>query len=419
MVTKLNVASGTASVFCVKETTDDNAQAYVAKAVTLTGLDAKQRASAQQEVSLLKGLAAHAHLIAFRDSFMDESGILFMVMSLAEDGDLRTVVTESQAAKRTIPEPVIFTWIRQTLSGLDHLHSQGVLHRDLKSSNIFLCEGRRRIRIGDFGISRVLESTCFASSCVGTPAYMSPELMRNERYNYHVDMWALGCICFELCTLNLPFSARSLVELAQKVIQAEPAWTLWDGFSDLRNITHRLLDKDVAVRPSASALLAEPLFSFGGRATVVPSEEDWLVLRSRPTASGGSRSPEKRIPQVPMSQLTTAVTKESLSSSDGVWTTTPRMAWETMSRGTSSLSGASPGSESLRGGSSSRGRAPTAAPELQKALDGHGTLSKDDLADILSTQTDQLLSELRNGGSQSYRERLLRDEPSQVAETVI
>merc|ERR1740121_3148265 len=122
--------------------------------------------------------------------------MLYIVMSLAEDGDLRRAVLEAQ---------VVLTWVRQTLFGLEHLHSQGVVHRDLKSSNIFLCEGHRRVRIGDFGISRVLESTDFASSCVGTPAYMSPELMRNESYDYHVDMWAAGCVCFELCALHLPF----------------------------------------------------------------------------------------------------------------------------------------------------------------------------------------------------------------------
>merc|ERR1719284_180207 len=143
-------------------------------------------------------------------------------MTLAEDGDLRRVVTEFQAAQALFPEPVVLSWTRQTLEGLKLLHSQGVVHRDLKSSNIFLCEGRRRIRIGDFGISKVLESTNFASTCVGTPAYMSPELMRNERYDYHVDMWALGCISYELCTLSLPFAAGSLVELACQVMETVP-----------------------------------------------------------------------------------------------------------------------------------------------------------------------------------------------------
>lgn len=270
-----------ASVFCVKERDEPDSEAYVAKVVSLTGLDAKARAGAQQEVSLLKGLSAHPNLIAYRESFLAEPAMLYIVMSLAKDGDLRRVVTESMAAKRAIPEPVVLCWLRQTLSGLATLHSQGVVHRDLKSSNIFLCEDRRRICIGDFGISRVLESTDFATSCVGTPAYMSPELMRNERYDYHVDMWALGCICFELCTLNMPFTASSLLELAMQVMQEDPAWTLWadEGFSaELRAIAQRLLHKEMESRPTAAVLLAEPLFAEGGRGAQPPSEDDWGSL---------------------------------------------------------------------------------------------------------------------------------------------
>lgn len=163
-------------------------------------------------------MSAHPNLIAYKQSFLEDGGLLFIIMTLAEDGDLCRVVGEAQVARRVLPETAVLTWLRQTLLGLEHLHNQGVVHRDLKSSNIFLCDGRRGIRIGDFGISTVLQSTAFASSCVGTPAYMSPELMRNERYDFHVDMWALGCICFELCSLDLPFAAASLLQLAMQVM---------------------------------------------------------------------------------------------------------------------------------------------------------------------------------------------------------
>jgi len=286
VVQPLKSASGHATIFRVQESEDPHAEPYVAKVVSLTGLDAKGRASAQQEVSLLRGLSAHPNLIAYRESFMEEPAMLFIVMSLADGGDLRCVVTEClHAGPRALPEPIVMTWVRQTLSGLQHLHSLGVVHRDLKSSNIFLCQGRRRIRIGDFGISRVLESTAFATSCVGTPAYMSPELMRNERYDYHVDMWALGCICYELCTLRLPFAARSLLELACAVMEGEPDWSIWHGcgFSEeLRDVTERLLRKDTAYRPTAADLLVEPLFGEGGRGSQPAPEEAWVCVARAP-----------------------------------------------------------------------------------------------------------------------------------------
>mmetsp|Transcript_1666 Transcript_1666/g.5350 ORF Transcript_1666/g.5350 Transcript_1666/m.5350 type:complete len:446 (+) Transcript_1666:108-1445(+) len=402
-VVQLLKGAGHATIFRIKETDDPSADAYVAKVVSLTGLDAKGRASAQQEVSLLKGLASHPNLIAYRDSFMEEAELLFMIMSLAEDGDLRSVVTESQAAKRSIPEPIVLTWTRQTLCGLEHLHDQGVVHRDLKSSNIFLCEGRRRIRIGDFGISRILESTAFASSVVGTPAYMSPELMRNERYDYHVDMWALGCICFELCTLNLPFTARSLFELACQVMEQSPAWQMWQGFSDeLRDVAQRLLNKCVDLRPTAADLLEEPLFAPGGRGSLEPPAEVWAVLA--PTPEANSRSPEKRISQPPISQLTTAVTKDSLSSNSGNWTMTPRKPWENASRGSDSVDSASPG-----GAGSSVDTGTSVDPfarELRRAREDVNrehqpermAHCKDEFAQLLSTHSEQLLNELRGLG---------------------
>lgn len=421
-VVQLLKGAGHATIFRIKETDDPSADAYVAKVVSLTGLDAKGRASAQQEVSLLKGLAAHQNLIEYRDSFMEEAELLYMVMSLAEDGDLRRVVTESQVAKRSIPEPIVLSWMRQTLSGLEHLHGQGVVHRDLKSSNIFLCEGRRRIRIGDFGISRILESTAFASSCVGTPAYMSPELMRNERYDYHVDMWALGCICFELCTLNLPFGARSLFELACQVMEQSPAWQLWVGFSEeLRSVAQRLLSKAVDSRPTAGDLLGEPLFAPGGRGSLEPPAEAWAMMAPSPEAS--SRSPEKRISQPPMSQLTTAVTKDSLDSSNsGNWTMTPRKPWENASRGSDSVDSASPGGagSSVATGTTGSSADPFAR-ELRRAREDvsreqaeEQVFCKDEFAQLLSTHSEHFLKDIRglgtisNGGAEQRMAEAVR-----------
>lgn len=289
-VKPLNTVAGSAKIFRVQESDEEGAEPYVAKVVSLIALDAKGRASAQQEVSLLKGLSAHPNLIAYRQSFMEEPGDLYIVMSLADGGDLRCVVTENISANTHIPEPIVFSWIRQTLSGLQHLHGQGVVHRDLKSSNIFLCQGRRRVRIGDFGISRVLDSTAFATSCVGTPAYMSPELMRNERYDQHVDMWALGCICFELCTLRLPFSSGSLVDLACQIMEAEPQWSFWlSPTEELRAIAQRLLLKDPEGRPTATQLLQEPFFAEGGVGAQEPPAEAWACIRSYPVGLDAAR----------------------------------------------------------------------------------------------------------------------------------
>ena len=78
------------------------------------------------------------------------------------------------------------------------LHKQKILHRDLKTQNIFL-KGDR-LKLGDFGIAKVLDDTKdFANTCIGTPYYMSPELFKNEPYSYKSDVWAFGCIIYEMC----------------------------------------------------------------------------------------------------------------------------------------------------------------------------------------------------------------------------
>lgn len=400
-VTKPLKGAGQAKIFCVREV-EGSGDVFVAKIVSLTGLDAKGRASALQEVSMLRGLEPHPNLIAFRESFLEDSvGVLIIVMSYAEDGDLRHMVTNSSAIQRRLPEPVVVWWLRQMLSGLKHLHSQDVVHRDLKSSNVFLCEGRRCIRIGDFGISRVLESTAFASSCVGTPAYMSPELMRNERYDYHVDMWAMGCIGFELCTLKLPFEARSLLDLVYQVVEAEPDWSLWKGFSeDLRGIVKRLLSKDAHSRPTAGELTANPVFI-----CEVPADDMWDQL----PATASSLSEEAKVPQLQLlSQDTSACSADTAAnpsgSEGGTWTSTPRLPWDSSMSASGSRTSAAGSQtplvlESFTTTSGSHYAEDSFARKFKEARDAHYHYSCDEFQEFLKTHHDDMLAELKSSSS--------------------
>jgi serine/threonine protein kinase len=93
---------------------------------------------------------------------------------------------------------------------------QIIIHRDLKPENVFLTNGST-VKLGDFGLSKLLSAHDFASTYVGTPFYMSPEICSSERYSGKSDIWSLGCIMYELCTLEPPFNARSHLELIQKI----------------------------------------------------------------------------------------------------------------------------------------------------------------------------------------------------------
>lgn len=410
-VTKPLKGAGQAKIFCVREIKGPG-DVFVAKVVSLTGLDAKGRASALQEVSMLRGLEPHPNLIAYRESFLEDAvGVLLIVMSFAEDGDLRRMVTNASAIQRRLPEPVVVWWLRQTLSGLKHLHSQDVVHRDLKSSNIFLCEGHRCIRIGDFGISRVLESTAFASSCVGTPAYMSPELMRNERYDYHVDMWALGCIGFELCTLKLPFEARSLLDLVYQVVEAEPDWSLWSGYTeDLRMIVKRLLSKEGRSRPTSGELIVDPFFT-----CEVPADDIWDQL----PVTSSSLSEEAKIPQLQLSQDTNADTAANPSSSEGgTWTSTPRLPWDSsMSASGSGVSAVgAAGSQTPMVLESFTTSGPEAeasfARKFKEARDAHYQYSCQEFQELLKTHQNDFMAELKSSTGSNSLAGALRGQDS-------
>jgi NIMA (never in mitosis gene a)-related kinase len=88
---------------------------------------------------------------------------------------------------------------------IDYIHSNKILHRDIKSQNVFLTSNGT-LKLGDFGISKVLQNTMDkAATMVGTPYYMSPEMYENKPYTHKSDIWALGCILYELCTLKRAF----------------------------------------------------------------------------------------------------------------------------------------------------------------------------------------------------------------------
>lgn len=132
---------------------------------------------------------------------------------------------------------------------LEYVHGRKILHRDLKSQNIFLT-ANNTIKLGDFGISKVLESTCDQALTVqGTPYYMSPEVCQSKPYTYTSDVWALGCILYELCTLKHAFSAENLLGLVFKIVQDKQEPISNEYSADLRNLVSLMLNKDEKKRP--------------------------------------------------------------------------------------------------------------------------------------------------------------------------
>ena len=124
------------------------------------------------------------------------------------DGDLSDKIRQRRGV--CFPESQILDWFTQICLAMKHVHDRKILHRDLKSSNIFMTKSGF-CKLGDFGIAKTLNNTREnARTMVGTPYYIPPELIEGQPYSFKADIWSLGIILYELCALKPPFQADSL-----------------------------------------------------------------------------------------------------------------------------------------------------------------------------------------------------------------
>jgi len=181
---------------------------------------------------------------------------LCIVMDYADGGDLHLSLTKRNGS--LVPEREILEWFVQICFALIHVHDQRVLHRDMKTQNVFLMQ-TGQIKLGDFGIAKVLEaSKLYAKTMVGTPYYLSPEIIEGKPYNYSSDMWSLGVVLYEMTTLKHPFQADSLMILASMIMEEQCPPPDPQYSSDLHSLLNRLLSKQPRKRPNIKDILCLP-----------------------------------------------------------------------------------------------------------------------------------------------------------------
>ncbi|KAL2915233.1 hypothetical protein HK105_205098 [Polyrhizophydium stewartii] len=146
---------------------------------------------------------------------------LMIVMEYADGGTLSDYLDELAAEKQLLPLEDIMNLFCQIALALNHIHSHKILHRDLKTNNILISgTGKYKVlKIGDFGISKIMSAETKAETVVGTPAYISPELCEGKPYNEKSDIWALGCVLYEIICLKKMFSAHNLPALVLKILR--------------------------------------------------------------------------------------------------------------------------------------------------------------------------------------------------------
>ncbi|KAB0362149.1 hypothetical protein FD754_006305, partial [Muntiacus muntjak] len=230
--------------------TEDGRQ-YVIKEINISRMSSKEREESRREVAVLANMR-HPNIVQYRESF-EENGSLYIVMDYCEGGDLFKRINAQKGI--LFQEDQILDWFVQICLALKHVHDRKILHRDIKSQNIFLTRDGT-IQLGDFGIARVLNSTVeLARTCIGTPYYLSPEICENKPYNNKSDIWALGCVLYEMCTLKHAFEAGNMKNLVLKIISGSfPPVSLHYSY-DLRSLLSQLFKRNPRDRPSVNSIL--------------------------------------------------------------------------------------------------------------------------------------------------------------------
>lgn len=263
---------------------DVNNQEFIIKQIDITGMTQKEKNDAINEVKLLSQ-CKHPYIISYRESFI-EQGKLCIVMDYADGGDLSRRIKAQRAIGKPFTEEQVTRWFTQALLALRYMHQKHILHRDLKTQNFFLMKSGR-LRVGDFGIAKVLESTvAFAKTQIGTPYYLSPEICKAQSYSYASDIWALGCVLYELAALNVPFDAPNIKGLVSKIAGGVSAPPLPAAYSPaLRQLCNSMLNKNWQERPTAEDICKEKIIQDAIKKML---EEDKSMKLTGEGASGDS-----------------------------------------------------------------------------------------------------------------------------------
>ncbi|XP_066439688.1 serine/threonine-protein kinase Nek5-like isoform X3 [Eleutherodactylus coqui] len=248
------IGAGTFGKAFLAKRKKDNIQCVI-KEMNLSLADRKQKAESRKEVTLLAKMN-HPNIVKFFTS-MEENSHLYIVMEFCDGGDLMKRIKRQRGV--LFEEDQILNWFVQISLGLKHIHDRKVLHRDIKTQNIFLANNGTQVKLGDFGLAKMLNNTMeLVQSHVGTPYYLSPEICENRPYNNKTDIWSLGCVLYELCTLKHSFEAPNLKQLVLKICRGryEPLSVKYSY--DLRTLISQLFKISQRDRPSINSILKKP-----------------------------------------------------------------------------------------------------------------------------------------------------------------
>ncbi len=308
----------------------------VKKVMILQMMSVKSRDKCLKEMKLLESMSHH-NIIRYYDSFINDGDELVIVLEWAQGGDLKKLIKQVAKAHRVFSERQVWKYCMEISAGLKHMHDKRVMHRDLKPANIMLTSDNI-VKLGDLGLSRYMnEATLEAFSKVGTPLYMSPEVLLGNGYGFSADIWSLGCVLYELCMLRSPFKPEkgvNLYELFRKIKsgQFDPIPSTLNYSSDLKNFIQSMLRLEPDKRPTILQVhqistMAYQRLAAGGSAAAAappppPQQQQQPPSSQPPTQPVPAPAPLSSQSQQPPNSNSAAAAAPSPSNAGGTTTNT-------------------------------------------------------------------------------------------------
>ncbi|GKT32489.1 Kinase, NEK [Aduncisulcus paluster] len=257
-----SLGSGTYGTVYKVESTDKSKRnkTFACKEIDYGKMNDKEKELLVSEVNILRELD-HLHIVHYVDRYIEkEKTKLYIIMEFCGGGDLAQYIKNHRAKRQYVKEDRIWNIFVQILMALYECHHhkpKKVLHRDLKPGNIMLDEDGK-IKIADFGLARTLGQESLAKTTVGTPLYMAPEQIGKAAYDEKCDVWALGCVLYELAALSPPFTAKTTDSLHAKIrLGKYPPLSDKVYSRSLMAIIDKMLCKSPQRRPTIGDLLRD------------------------------------------------------------------------------------------------------------------------------------------------------------------
>ena len=189
------------------------------------------------------------YLLKSHDIFVDGFDVC-IVTDLCKKGDLRKFIDRMRRKNTSIKESLIWDILIQLCLGVNYLHSYNIIHRDLKTANIFINDDKS-IMIGDFGVSKILKPYYDCTNTqIGTPYYSSPEIVKGTKYNKKIDVWSIGCILCELMKRDYAFKSNNIHSLNYKIVNGSYELNNTEYSENLVNLVKQMIETNIDKRPT-------------------------------------------------------------------------------------------------------------------------------------------------------------------------